>query len=135
MGRRPLYLMLPPATYGMIDLGDEVQQDRLVDMCAALSPELVVVDSLSAISVRGENNVEDVRALLGFLTGVAREFFCGLLLIHRLRKRGIVGLSDPVGRTTFAARAIVPPWPEPCWPCRWCRPASSPTATAPGAWM
>ena len=96
-----LYLMLPPASYGMIDLGDEAQQDRLVDMCAALSPELVVVDSLSAISVRGENNVEDVRALLGFLTSVAREFSCGMLLIHHLRKRGLLGLGDLVGPDDF----------------------------------
>jgi hypothetical protein len=101
MGRRPLYLMLPPASYGMIDLGDEVQQDRLVDMCAALSPELVVVDSLSAISVRGENNVEDVRLLLGFLTSVGREFSCGLLLIHHLRKRGLLALTDLVGPDDF----------------------------------
>jgi hypothetical protein len=48
----------------------------------------VVVDSLSSISVRGENNVEDVRDTLGFLGAVAREYQVGLLLIHHLRKRG-----------------------------------------------
>lgn len=101
MDRSRLFLMLPPVTYGMIDLGDEEQQDRLVDMCAALEPELVVVDSLSAISVRGENNVEDVRGLLGYLTNVAREFACGLLLIHHLRKRGAVELADVVGPDDF----------------------------------
>lgn len=101
MDKSRLYLMMPKDPYGMIDLGDEGQQDRLVDMCAALSPELVVVDSMSAISVRGENNVEDVRGLLGFLMSVAREFSCGVLLIHHLRKRGVVGLLDSVGPDDF----------------------------------
>lgn len=101
MDKGRVYLMMPAHPYGMIDLGDEGQQDRLVDMCAALSPELVVVDSMSAISVRGENNVEDVRGLLGFLMSVAREFSCGMLLIHHLRKRGAVGLPEPVGPDHF----------------------------------
>ena len=88
MDRSRLYLMLPAEPYGMIDFGDEGQQDTLVEMCYRLGPELVVVDSLSSISARGENNVEDVRAMLGFLSAVAREFELGLLLIHHLRKRG-----------------------------------------------
>jgi hypothetical protein len=96
-----LYLMLPPGEYAMVDLGDPVQQDHLVGMCTALEPELVVVDSLSAISAKGENAVEDVRALLGFLTSVAREYRAGLVLIHHLRKRNPNALMDLVGPDDF----------------------------------
>jgi hypothetical protein len=53
-----------------------------------LEPGLVVVDSLSSITVRGENNVEDVRAILRFLAAVAGEWNVAVLLIHHLRKRG-----------------------------------------------
>lgn len=96
-----LYLMLPGNAFAMIDLGEEGQQDHLMEMCSVLSPELVIVDSLSAISVRGENNVEDVRSLLGFLSSVAREFACGLVLIHHLRKRGQVPIMDVIGPDDF----------------------------------
>jgi hypothetical protein len=77
-----------------------------------LRPELVVVDSLSSISMRGENNVEDVRSVLGFLGAVAREFDLGLLLIHHLRKRGkatpmmdLVTADDFRGSTHIIAMA------------------------------
>ena len=88
MDRERVFLMLPADRYGMLDLGAGEEQDRLVDMVYDLEPELVVVDSLGSVSLRGENNVEDVRELLGFLAAVAREFGVGLLLIHHLRKRG-----------------------------------------------
>jgi hypothetical protein len=87
MDRSRLYLLLPPEVYGMIDLGQVAHQDRLLEMVSDLKPELVVVDSLSSITVKGENNVEDVRQVLGFLTALAREYRLGLLLIHHLRKR------------------------------------------------
>jgi hypothetical protein len=103
MDRSRLFLMLPKDPYGMIDFGEEEEQDRLVEMVYKLRPELVVVDSLSSISVRGENNVEDVRAVLGFLGAVAREFELGMLLIHHLRKRSFGGLRlpGPVGPDDF----------------------------------
>jgi hypothetical protein len=45
--------------------------------------------------------VEDVRGLLGFLMSVAREHSCGVLLIHHLRKRGAMGLTEAVGPDDF----------------------------------
>ena len=96
-----LYLMLPPATYGMIDFTSTEHQDRLIDMAYKLNPQLIVIDSLSSISVRGENNVEDVRCLLGFLSAVAREFNAGLLLVHHLRKRSALPSMDLVGPDDF----------------------------------
>ena len=83
-----VYPMLPPEPYGLLDLGCEGQQDTLIEMVHRLEPGLVVVDSLSSITMRGENNVEDVREILRFLGAVAGEWDVAVLLIHHLRKRG-----------------------------------------------
>ncbi len=88
MDRSRLYLLLPPERYGLIDFCQEEDQDRLVQMAYELQPHLVVIDSLGAVSGRGENKVEDVRDILAFLSAVAREFDLALLLIHHLRKPG-----------------------------------------------
>jgi hypothetical protein len=87
MNRGDLYLMLPTEDY-ILDLSEEPDQYRLIEMCYALGPDLVVVDSLSSVSTKGENNVEDIRNLLAFLNKVAVEYDCGMLLIHHLRKKG-----------------------------------------------
>jgi hypothetical protein len=86
MDRSRLYLLLPPERYGLIDFCQEEDQDRLVQMAYELQPHLVVIDSLGAVTGRGENKVEDVRGILAFLSAVAREFDLALLLIHHLRK-------------------------------------------------
>jgi hypothetical protein len=88
MDRSQLFLMMPDDPYEPIDFGSRACQDLLVDMCYHLEPHLVIIDSLGAIHLRGENNVEDVRAVLGYLCAVAQEFDLSLLLIHHLRKRG-----------------------------------------------
>ena len=80
--------LLPPGPDRPIDFGSSEDRRLLTDMLGELSPELVVVDSLSSITLNGENAVEDVRDVLGFLSAVARRFNAGLLLIHHLRKRG-----------------------------------------------
>jgi len=85
--RSRLHLMLPAPDELFIDLNDLACRERLVEMVATLSPSLVVVDSLSTISLKGENNKEDVMQLLGFLSRLALEFDCALLLVHHLRKR------------------------------------------------
>jgi hypothetical protein len=88
MDRSQLYLMSPAQNRLMIDLGDEVDRERLLEWAWMRRPALIVVDSLSAISVRGENNVEDVRDLFFFLSRLALDYGCGMLLIHHLRKPG-----------------------------------------------
>lgn len=89
MDRSRLFLMLPDMVQErkLIDFTDRVSQDLLIDMMHFLHPELVIIDSLSCISSRGENAVEEVRELLGFLNAVAQSQGCGLLLFHHLRKR------------------------------------------------
>jgi hypothetical protein len=88
-----LYLMYPKVGE-MLDLTQTEWQDHLIEMVHSLNPTLIVIDSLSTISSKGENAIEDVRALLGFLNALAVDFNCGLLLIHHLRKRGPMPLAD-----------------------------------------
>ncbi|MBN2147994.1 MAG: AAA family ATPase [Anaerolineales bacterium] len=83
--RSKLFVMLPEEGEGM-DLCLPRYQDRLAEMVAVLEPELVILDSLSSIHTKGQNNVEDLRDLFGFLVRLARYGQCGLLLIHHIRK-------------------------------------------------
>jgi len=88
-----LFLMLPQGKL-FIDFADQDDRDHLAEMVYHLSPALIVIDSLSSISTRGENNIEDVRDVLSFLNSLAVDAQCGLLLIHHLRKRGQLPLAD-----------------------------------------
>ena len=72
---------------GLIDLAGPRYQELLREMCHDLQPALVVVDSLAAATSRGETSIEGSRAILGFLTGLARDHDMGMLVIHHLRKR------------------------------------------------
>ncbi len=88
MDRSQLYLMRPAENRLMIDFTRDYDRDRLVEWTWQEGPVLIVVDSLSSISTKGENNVEDVRDIFTFLSRVALDFNCGMLLIHHLRKPG-----------------------------------------------
>lgn len=83
-----LYVMQPTEDRLMIDLSDDYDRDRLVEWAWAKRPALIVVDSLSSVSSKGENSVEDVRGIFSFLGRVASDYHCGMLLIHHLRKPG-----------------------------------------------
>ena len=82
-----LFLMLPDAN-DAVDFSSDKYKDRLRAMIERLKPELVIVDSLSSITTRGENNIEDIRGILAFLNEIATSYHVGLVLIHHLRKRG-----------------------------------------------
>ena len=113
--RSRLYLMVPDVEDLFIDLNQTVHRDRLVEMITTVNPGLVVIDSLSTISLKGENNKEDVMQLLGFLSRVALEFNCGMLLIHHLRKRSVLPMGDVLtqddvrgsGHIVAAARSVL----------------------------
>ena len=81
----------PAAHGGLIDLAHPEQQELFCEMCRTLNPALVVVDSLAAATARGESSLEAARAILGFLSNVAREGDHAMLLIHHLRKRARLG--------------------------------------------
>ena len=81
----------------MIDFGQRRYQDELLDMCYDLRPDLVIVDSLATISSTGENNVEDLRVILNFLSGdIAEGFGTAVVLIHHLRKPSSQAANRPV---------------------------------------
>ena len=85
MDQSKLYLMLADPGE-MIDLGQQKYQDRLTEMASTLNPELIIIDSLSSIHSRGQNNVEDLRSLVGYLVRLAAWANCGLILVHHIRK-------------------------------------------------
>lgn len=85
--RRRLYLMFPESGES-IDFSEDKYRYQLIEMAASIKPELVIIDSLSSIHSRGQNNVEDVRELLRFLSSLAQSFDIGLLLVHHIRKPG-----------------------------------------------
>lgn len=72
----------------LLDLTRQVWRDRLLDLCYTVSPALVIIDSLNAVTSTGTKSVEDVNALMSFLAGVARYFDTSLVLVHHLRKPG-----------------------------------------------
>jgi len=79
----------------LIDMSRPEYQDPLIDMCYDLRPDMVIVDSLSSVNSRGENNIEDLREVLGFFIELAGAFDVALLLIHHLRKPN-KGVTQPV---------------------------------------
>jgi len=100
MDCRRLYLM-EIQNGQMIDLALPACQDQLIEMVYALKPALVVIDSLSSVNTKGENNIEDIRGILNFLSGLAVEYECGLLLIHHLRKRGALDRDSALSIDDF----------------------------------
>ncbi|MEI7849320.1 MAG: AAA family ATPase [Chloroflexota bacterium] len=112
-----LFLMHPDAGE-MIDLGKTKDRDRLSDMAHLLRPELIIVDSLSTIHSGGQNDIEDVRSLIGYLTQLVSSADCGLLLVHHIRKPAgggqrmmnvDLGMEDLSGSSfiTQAARVVI----------------------------
>jgi hypothetical protein len=101
----------------MLDLGAKSNQDQLIDMCYDLKADMLIIDSLSTIISKGENNVEDFRDLLNFLADLAKDSDLALLLIHHLRKQanGQTSGSGPVsqhdlrgsGHLGYMARSIM----------------------------
>jgi putative DNA primase/helicase len=88
---RRLFPMQPPSPVDLIDLDQEKQRERLINMVRGLRPALIVVDSLAAATSRGETSLQGCRDLLGFLAMIAREARLALLAIHHLRKRARSG--------------------------------------------
>lgn len=89
-----LFLMLPRPN-DAIDFGRDEYRAQLRQMTEIIKPSLIIIDSLSRISSKGENNIEDIRGILAFLNEVASTYSVGLLLIHHLRKRGSLQMSLP----------------------------------------
>ncbi len=99
-----------------IDLNTLRWRDRLWDMVGDLRPELVIIDSLSTISLKGQNSVEDITQLLMYLVQLARHGDCGMLVLHHLRKPPGGQTARRVSpSTTFEGPATSRPWRARCW--------------------
>lgn len=102
-----LYVLLPEES-AILDLDKPAGRSRLTNAIEASEPELVIIDSLSAITSKGENYAEDVSDRMMFLRELARKYDIGLLLVHHLRKTSslvtrswIVTLDDFRGSTNI----------------------------------
>lgn len=100
MDTTKLYLLMPDPNE-MVDFTRESDRDHLVEMVNELHPALIVIDSLSSISSKGENAVEDVRQILSFLNALAGDSDTGLILIHHLRKRNPLAFLDLINQDDF----------------------------------
>lgn len=70
----------------ILNLLDKSWQDEVVNLVATVKPALIVVDSLSTITDKGQDRSEQVTPLLLWLVGLARWSNASVLLIHHLRK-------------------------------------------------
>ena len=105
-----------PPPGDIIDFSAAPSRDDLIELAQHVKPRLIVIDSLSGISSKGENNIEDIRRILAFLVGLAAEHDAGLVLIHHLKKVDRSQLSLPglflhdfrgSGHITAVARSII----------------------------
>jgi hypothetical protein len=99
MDRRKVFPLLADEADIIVDLSTNKYADLLWDMAYRLKPALIVVDSLRDILPAGESALEDVRDTLAFLSSVAVQNHCAVLVIHHLRKgnnSGQLALLDSV---------------------------------------
>lgn len=98
MDTMKLYTLMP-GPRDILDLSNTAWQDQLVELCYYRQPGLVIVDSLGAANARGEDRVEDVREVLGFLNALAQSYKVACVMIHHLRKKSMMQLSTLGGVT------------------------------------
>jgi hypothetical protein len=79
----------------MLDLSGLDDRERLLDMAYRVGADLVVIDSYGASTLKGENAKEDVQANLAFLSRMALDYECAVLILHHLRKRSSLHVSLP----------------------------------------
>jgi putative DNA primase/helicase len=101
----------------ILNLLEKAWQDEVVNMVATVQPALIVVDSLSTITDKGQDRSEQVTPLLLWLVGLARWSGASVLLIHHLRKGNGSQMTLPLrvtldqirgsGQIAAQARAIL----------------------------
>lgn len=68
------------------DASDPEHVAHIVALIEDKKPELMVVDSLGHAHSRGENRIEEVRPIMDFFTGIARDYNMAVAVIHHLNK-------------------------------------------------
>lgn len=95
MDLKKLFLMLPRPN-DMVDFSQPEYREMLRAMTANIKPGMIIIDSLSSVTSKGENAIEDVRTILGFLNELAQSYKCAVVIIHHLRKRGGLQMTTPL---------------------------------------
>ena len=90
---KQMHMMLPN-TDNMIDFGNSLWCDELIKMTNRLRPGLIILDSLSTVNSRGQNNVEDVRPILAFFRHLAIDADCVFMMHHHVRKEQVFRSTD-----------------------------------------
>jgi len=93
--RRHLYYIRPRPDDFMFNVDYPEHRDRLEHWVYSTRPRLIIVDSYGSLTLRGENNKEEVQQTLRFFTKLAYDYDTGVLLLHHLRKRPNLQLSLP----------------------------------------
>ena len=94
---------------GQVDLRRRDHQALLRQLCGDVRPALIGIDSIGGSQSRGENHAEEARPIMQFLAALARDFRCGLIASHHLKKRGDGFENAPLnidlvrGSTVFVA--------------------------------
>ena len=93
--RRGLYYLRPREDDFMFNVDYLEHRERLAHWVYTTQPRLIIIDSYGSITLKGENNKEEVQLTLRFFTKMALEYDCGVLLLHHLRKRPNIQLALP----------------------------------------
>lgn len=72
----------------MVDFTRPEYREQLRAMVSSIKPRMVVIDSLSSVTSKGENAIEEVRSIMGFLNEVANAHKTAMVVIHHIRKKG-----------------------------------------------
>jgi KaiC/GvpD/RAD55 family RecA-like ATPase len=94
------------------DASDPTHIQHIEDLIKEKKPSLVVVDSLGHAHSKGENRIEEVRPIMDFFTGLARDNNIPVIVVHHLNK-GREGESTEIslgrvrGSTDIVATPVI----------------------------
>lgn len=94
------------------DASDPEHIAHIISIIEDKKPELMVVDSLGHSHSKGENRIEEVRPVMDFLTGIARDYNMSVIVVHHLNKgregeTAEISLSRVRGSTDITATPVV----------------------------
>ncbi len=108
--------LLIPSIHGNLltkfDASDPEHVSHIVSIIEAKKPMMTVVDSLGHSHSKGENRIEEVRPIMDFFTGLARDYNMAVLVVHHLNKgregeSTEISLSRVRGSTDIIATPVV----------------------------
>lgn len=94
------------------DASNPEHNQHIVSIIEDKKPLMMVVDSLGHSHSRGENRIEEVRPVMDFMTGLARDYGMAVIVVHHLNKPSKdesteVSLARVRGSTDIVATPVV----------------------------